>query len=275
LIDHAADLRAPTPTGAAEKVVPVRAELMATLADLARRQAGAMRRLSDRRRSDLRALARALPGPEAVLSGPRQRLDLAAARLAPALARNARVHEQQLGVVAQRLARQSPLARLAGFTARLEGLSKRLLAGRDALLRAQRERVGRAQERVADLDLRAARALARSLVQRAERLPATEARLARAFTQLVAHRRERLRSSASLLASLGPDSVLARGYALIRDEAGGLVRESGQVRAGQGLSVQVSDGRFGVVVAGSGEVPARPVRPARRENPKPGQGDLF
>jgi exodeoxyribonuclease VII large subunit len=275
LIDHAADLRSPTPTGAAEKVVPVRAELMATLADLSRRQAGAMRRLSDRRRSDLRALARALPGPEAVLSGPRQRLDLAATRLAPALARNARAHEQQLGLMSQRLARQSPLARLAGFSARLDGLSKRLQAGRDALLRAQRERVARAFERVADLDERAARAFARNLAQRQERLLAQDDRLRRAFFQIVARRRDRLRSVASLLGSLGPDAVLARGYALVRDEAGTLIRGAGQVRPGQALSVQVSDGRFGVAVAGPGEAPSRPLRPQRRESPKAGQGDLF
>src|SRR3712207_7572364 len=37
LIDHAADMRAPTPTGAAEMVVPVRIELMAAVNDLSRR----------------------------------------------------------------------------------------------------------------------------------------------------------------------------------------------------------------------------------------------
>jgi exodeoxyribonuclease VII large subunit len=275
LIDHAADLRAPTPTGAAEKVVPVRSELMAQVADLSRRQAGALRRLSDRRRSDLRALARALPGPEAVLSGPRQRLDLAVARLAPALARNARAHELALAVVAQRLGRQSPSVKLAGFAAKLDGLSKRLLAGRDALLRTHRERVVGAFGRVAELDQRAARALARGLAQRRERLPGIEERLVHAFTQLVSRRRDRLRSQASLLSSLGPQSVLARGYALVRDEAGDLVRGVAGANPGQALSVQVSDGRFSAVVAGGGDTAARPTRPARRDVAKPGQGDLF
>ncbi|MBR3192881.1 exodeoxyribonuclease VII large subunit, partial [Bosea sp. (in: a-proteobacteria)] len=71
LIDHAADLRSPTPTGAAEKVVPVRAELLAQVTDLSRRLSGATLRLSERRRNELRALARALPTPETLLAAPR------------------------------------------------------------------------------------------------------------------------------------------------------------------------------------------------------------
>jgi len=275
LIDHAADLRAPTPTGAAEKVVPVRAELMAQVADLSRRQAGAMRRLSDRRRSDLRALARALPGPEAVLSGPRQRLDLAAARLAPALARNARAHELALAVLAQRLGRQSPSVKLAGYVAKLDGLSKRLAASRDALFRAERVHIARASAQVAELGARAGRALASLVLRRRERRDVLVERLSRGFGQVVASRRSLLDSRWSLLSSLGPQSVLARGYALVRDEAGELVRSVAGAKPGQALSVQVSDGRFSAVVAGGGEPAARPSRPARRDVGKPGQGDLF
>ncbi|WP_288972247.1 exodeoxyribonuclease VII large subunit, partial [uncultured Mesorhizobium sp.] len=50
LIDLAADVRAPTPTGAAEIAVPVRAELEATLASLSARLAAALVRGIDRRR---------------------------------------------------------------------------------------------------------------------------------------------------------------------------------------------------------------------------------
>ncbi|MGB6119227.1 MAG: exodeoxyribonuclease VII large subunit, partial [Mesorhizobium sp.] len=55
LIDHAADVRAPTPTGAAEIAVPVKAELEATLASLGARLKGSMARALDRQRQAVRA----------------------------------------------------------------------------------------------------------------------------------------------------------------------------------------------------------------------------
>src|SRR4249919_1398360 len=58
LIDHVADVRAPTPTAAAELSAPVRSELLANLADLDARRRGAILRLAERARANLRALAR-------------------------------------------------------------------------------------------------------------------------------------------------------------------------------------------------------------------------
>lgn len=85
LIDHAADLRAPTPTAAAELAVPVRLELVATLDALGARQSRAVAQGAMVRGQRLRDLARALPRLEALLAQPAQRLDLGRAVLAARL----------------------------------------------------------------------------------------------------------------------------------------------------------------------------------------------
>ena len=61
LIDYVADVRAPTPTAAAEIAVPVRAELHARVIELGGRMIGAMARDQEARRGALRGLVRGLP----------------------------------------------------------------------------------------------------------------------------------------------------------------------------------------------------------------------
>jgi exodeoxyribonuclease VII large subunit len=141
LLDQVADRRAPTPTGAAEMVVPVRAELLATLGDRAGRLTGAMARLGERRRSDLRNLARTLPSAEALLQSPRQRLDLVAGRLTRALILNVRRHQQLYEAACRRLMSQDPRARLGVARERLAAFAPRLRRAEAVAFERRRERL--------------------------------------------------------------------------------------------------------------------------------------
>ncbi|MCB2067488.1 MAG: exodeoxyribonuclease VII large subunit [Erythrobacter sp.] len=81
LCDHAADVRAPTPTAAAEIAVPVLRELAATIDDLALRQRKVVLRPVELGRERLAARAQRLPTPETLLQPHAQRLDDLAERL--------------------------------------------------------------------------------------------------------------------------------------------------------------------------------------------------
>ena len=272
LIDFASDRRAPTPTGAAEMVVPVRVELMAAVNDLSRRHVEAALRLVERRRSDLRATARALPSPEALFSPKRQRLDLAATKLYPALARNARGHEERLLKVARQLAHVSPVANVARMRARLDAvgprpynavcrsillreeslkqIGRRLIVSREALLRAERTRIAQGHE------------LTRRVAER----------LAPALQGQIARKADRLDAVSKLFDSLNYKSVLKRGFALVRDADGHPLNSAEAVLDGQALVLEFADG---TADATGGRIGTRPRVPKPKLVVGEEQGALF
>ena len=75
LIDYVSDLRAPTPTGAAEFAVPVKAEISATLSTAQSRLISAVNRYFEERRNRLEGLSRGIPNLEQILAESRQTLD--------------------------------------------------------------------------------------------------------------------------------------------------------------------------------------------------------
>ena len=85
LIDYAADLRAPTPTGAAEKAVPVRNELGQMLFETNMRLKTAVNRIIADRTNILTGLKRGIPSLEQVVEEKTQRLDDKTERLENAL----------------------------------------------------------------------------------------------------------------------------------------------------------------------------------------------
>src|SRR6266849_6515399 len=103
LIDHASDLRAPTPTAAAEMAVPVRLDLIAELSGKTARLSAGRARLFVERRLHLAGLARGLPDPQDLIGAAAQRLDDRAERLRLAADRRLRAARHSLDLAGARL----------------------------------------------------------------------------------------------------------------------------------------------------------------------------
>ncbi|KAF1715849.1 exodeoxyribonuclease VII large subunit [Pseudoxanthomonas sangjuensis] len=193
LADFAADLRAPTPSAAAELLVPDRRDLAARLQTLQRRLAT----LQTHR-----------------LRNAMQRADRASLRL------------QAL----------RPQARLLLLQRRQEEARRRL----DALWQARLDR-HRAQLRHAAAVLRATQPQRRLAILR-ERLLALGPRAQAAIARQLQGDALKLRGLARSLEAVSPLATVARGYSILCQADGTVVRSVAQVEGGERLRARLSDG---------------------------------
>lgn len=142
LIDFAADLRAPTPTAAAEFAVPMRAELIAGIATLGARLFSGTSRALDRRRSAVEGLARGLRGPREALELATQRLDHGSERLFRAHAAAVTAGAQRLESSGRRLRPDMLRRGLDDGRQRLADTSVRLTRGVHRALADNTSRLG-------------------------------------------------------------------------------------------------------------------------------------
>jgi exodeoxyribonuclease VII large subunit len=128
IADFAADVRAPTPSAAAELVVPDAAEWLDAFAQFGARLQRGMRRRLEERRERLRWLSgrAALVSPAARLEAQAQRLDELDQALVRALRRRLQEQGERLRWLGGRAALVSPSARLKLQLSRLQGLDQRL-----------------------------------------------------------------------------------------------------------------------------------------------------
>jgi exodeoxyribonuclease VII large subunit len=141
LIDFVADRRAPTPTAAAELIVPVRGELKAMTESHGARLVGCLLRYFERLRGELRGLARGIPAADALLALPRQKLDATGDRLPRALRANAHSHRVVFARASARLSPSSIRARFERFRGRPAEFLDRAKHAIRTLIKARKERV--------------------------------------------------------------------------------------------------------------------------------------
>ena len=201
IADFVADLRAPTPSAAAELLVP-----------------------------------------DAVAVG--RHLQQLQQRMVTLQQRQLQAQAQRVDHLLARLQTQRPQARLARDRERLLHLQHRL----GAVLREQ------SQLRQTRLERLYARLLAQhprtQLSLLARRLAEQDQRLRRAITYTLERQQTALRHAGHALHAISPLATLERGYAILFDEAGQVVRSVAAVSEGDTVNARMSDGELNLRVLG-------------------------
>jgi exodeoxyribonuclease VII large subunit len=284
LIDFAADKRAPTPTAAAEMAVPVRSELLLEVESLTRRTMMCWQRGQEGRRNELRAAARALPSASELLAIPAQRLDAAATTLPRALKANTHAHFRRFAAGSARLTLRVLHGQVAQASHRLTVCGERLTHSARSLLRRRRESYVGLEIRLKASRLSNAQAQRHAVARDRERTLRLAERARRALMTTLQRLDARIAHRGQLLTALSYRGVLARGFALVRDETGHAVHAVSSVTPGAHLSIEFSDGRVAATVEGGKPVESSASRPGAKEAkpampkrvPKPvDQGSLF
>ncbi|WP_411343016.1 exodeoxyribonuclease VII large subunit [Paenibacillus sp. WLX1005] len=144
IADFAADLRAATPTAAAELAVPSMNELKAQIGQLRRQLRQGLLRLSQRQRDRLNRLKRspALLHPQRQLVQHMTRLDLMERRLTSSLQRRGHIQRERLGRLNQRLARHNPQDQLVYAKRRTDSARRQLELRMQQILRQKQQKLG-------------------------------------------------------------------------------------------------------------------------------------
>ncbi|AOY87436.1 exodeoxyribonuclease VII large subunit [Marinobacter salinus] len=197
IADFVADLRAPTPSAAAEKISPDQQDWLRQIRERELRLANSARRALKRLNTQLEHLAARLRDPRRELLEKAQRMDELELRLGKA--------------VRQRLDR---------VTVRSEHLAQRL----------------------------AMQSPARQLTSSRENLSRFEERLGAAIRQRLQQRREQYEHIAQTLHVVSPLATLGRGYAIVRNGEGNIVRDASKLSSGEHINARVAEGDISAVV---------------------------
>ncbi|MEC9039648.1 MAG: exodeoxyribonuclease VII large subunit [Pseudomonadota bacterium] len=191
IADFVADLRAPTPSAAAEKISPDQQDWLRRLTEQQGRLGQSARRLLQRLDNQLGHLSARLRDPRRELLEKAQRMDELELRLNKAIRDRLDQQKQKTDYLLQRMSAQSPRRTLKTVREQTQQLEERLTLAARHLLR---------------------------------------------------QKDERLQHIAQTLHVVSPLATLGRGYAIVRDDQGRIVRKAGDLETGDQITARLGRG---------------------------------
>ena len=213
IADFVADVRAPTPSAAAELISTDRSERLQQLEQFRLRLNQSLSRLLPRAQQQLQHWQQRLRSPARVLQQRSQQLDQLELRLQRAWQQQYKHTLQRLHNIRQALKQQHPQRQLQQQRVTLEKLQQQLL-------KAQRQQL-------------------RTAGQRLQPIPT---RLLQSLQQQQRHCRQALANQVQLLHSLSPLNVLARGYSLTQHPDGRVITDTRSLSPGDPIRTRLQHG---------------------------------
>lgn len=217
ICDFVADLRAPTPSAAAELVIGSKRELAEKLVSLRRRMGQAVNYKLLRAHNALSRLVQhaVFARMQDSIARRQQLVDDLVFRMAQSQSERLKNLSRRLGEVEAGLRRHDPRVRL--------GMTRRQLDAQTAALHSS---------------------MMRRLVARHNQLDGLTVALAGAGQTILLRRRAHWQQLHSSLQALSPKAILARGYALVFDDEGRVVKRATQLQSGSRVRAQLGQGEF-------------------------------
>jgi exodeoxyribonuclease VII large subunit len=284
LLDLVADERAPTPTGAAEMSVPVKADLEASLSNLSARLRSASSRNIDQRRQNFIALSRGLPSLDNLLALPRRRIDEATSNLAKAIHLNTINKRRGFDLAVNRLTPIALLAALRDRHSNVQQIGQRLNTNFERISDRKRTSLERLIRTLQPVPLQ----ILRKIGQNRSQIDQYTTRNDNAVASLFRRLSQQLQAQDRMMQSLAYTNVLKRGFALVRDGDNKPITLASGVSDCQALNIQFADGYVNANAAGEGisndmstgkpieDKPAKLVKKmSKPKTPSKDQGSLF
>jgi exodeoxyribonuclease VII large subunit len=178
---------------------------------------------------------------------------------------NAHAHYRRYASASARLTVRVLRGQLEHAQQRLTASGERIIHCTKSLLRQRRDRYAGLAIRLKASKLANAQAQRQAIARDHERTLRLAERAHRALLILLQRQQARIGHSGQLLAALSYRGVLARGFALIRDERGRALHTASAVGPGENLSIEFADGRVAATADADRSTVTRPAQTSADE----------